>query len=143
MKSKILSLIILVVILSSSCKRKDPCEDSPPDYYFHLKIGDSTLSKVPHTGLDTLVFYNQHDDTVFLIGTGAPTYTDYNRGQSSPCGYSEHRDFDYKILYYKQDPALSSTLRVFPLKSIEINADSNDNYSGRSNRYGGYIVLAP
>jgi hypothetical protein len=140
MKSTILAIFIPIIILFSRCKRHDLCDGTSPDYYFHLKLGDSTLSKMPHTGLDTLIFYNQYGDTVFLKGIGTETLTSvYNIHQDPNCGYSEHYSYDYKTLHYEQDPTLSNTSKEFPIKTIEIDADSNDSYT-ISERNGGYSI---
>jgi hypothetical protein len=130
-------VLLLVFIFVMGCKRSSHCGDITP-FYFHLQIGDSIRSKVPHSGYDTLVFYNQYKDTVFLIGTGVTKDKIGYKVEQNDCGYVEEYVFDIETLGYFQDSVLSNTSKPFPIKTIELNADSNNNYW--IDRKGGFVI---
>lgn len=133
--------LLLVSLISLSSCRREPCQNPGSDSYTYIKIGDSTRSKVPHTGYDTLVFYNQYGDTVFLRGTGVEKSTEEFTYQGDPeCGWGNDRYFtDNERLNYRQDDQLSNTSKQFPLSFIGISADSNDDYPPTGN--DGFEIL--
>ena len=140
MKLKILfTLLSFTFLLSLSNCRKDDPEPCNEQTIIALHIGDSMRSKVPHTGHDTLVFYNQYGDTVFLRGTGVEKFTttgDMYYAQAK-CGSAATVNVDFEQLNYEQDTLLSNTSKEFILKSILINADSNSEFSNATEKRGG------
>lgn len=130
------------MFLGSCRKPKEGCEGTK-DVYKIVPLSKSLRDKVPHTGRDTLVFFNQYGDTVYLRGIGSKDYSYKKTAKASygaDCIGNVHYSIDFKEIQYLQDSALSNTNFQFPINSIVLNADSTDEYFEITGRSGGVSI---
>jgi hypothetical protein len=126
------ALIAFIVLILSNCKREKVCQDN---VVIEQHIADSLRDKVPHTGYDTLIFFNQYGDTVFLIGKGSKKYINKykhldSRFSTEPdCAALVHYFTDIEELSYSQDKGLSNTTARLFIHSLLIGAEQNGNSS--------------
>lgn len=127
-----------LLFLHSCRKEKPDCGDTS-NIEKRVQFSNSLRSLVPHTGRDTLVFFNQYGDTIFLRGAGTKTTT-INKGlQTTYPGIGSgggecvgYIDFfiDFNEIKYIQDTLLSNSSILFPFNSIVMNADSAGEFVG-------------
>lgn len=124
-------IIAFIALLGlSNCNRDKDCQDIINT--IPVPINDSLRSKVPHTGFDTLTFFNQYGDTVVMRGVGVNYYNkeesqQLTRGLDIQCHEYNRYVLAIEEFAYIKDELLSNTSLVVPFKNISLVAGTSNN----------------